>query len=344
MRHPRPFIALAAGLALTVAGAAGFGPRADDVSGEPMSKYRRPEAVRHPGPAPSADRLWQLGQMLFFDPALSASRKLSCASCHQPGEAWTDHLAKAQGEGAQPLRFRAPTLLDAGYQERYGWEGSFPDIATVAFVAMSSSLNMNMSIEQLTKRLGEMPDYAATFKDVFKDGAVSKKNIGEAVTRYVASITAGEAPFDRWIDGDGSAIGASAKRGFALFNGKAECAACHSGWSLTDGSFHDIGIGKGSDIGRGAKFKSSVKLMYAFKTPTLRDVARRAPYMHDGSLATLDAVVDHYDHGGIDRPSRDGAIHPLHLSVVEKADLVAFLETLTGPTQFVSTDSIGVSN
>ena len=344
MSFPRTFTVLAAGLTVTAMAIVGFALRADDASSELKSKYRRPEALRHEGRPPSSDPVWQLGQTLFFDPALSASRQLSCASCHKPGGSWTDHLAKAQGEGAQPLRFRAPTLLNAGYQERYGWEGSFPDIATVAFVAMSSSLNMNMSADQLIKRLGDRPDYVTSFKDTFPDGAVSKRHIGEALTRYVSSITAGEAPFDRWIDGDERAIDASAKRGFALFNGKAECAACHSGWSLSDGSFHDIGIGRGGDIGRGAKFKTSVKLLYAFKTPTLRDVAQRAPYMHDGSLKSLAEVVDHYDKGGIDRPSRDGAIHPLHLSAGEKADLVAFLETLDGSTRFALQDDAGANN
>ena len=337
-------VALAACLALTAAAALGFVLRADDGSSDLKSKYRRPEALRHEGRAPVSDPVWHLGQSLFFDPTLSLSRKLSCASCHQPGESWTDHLAKAHGEGAQPLRFRAPTLLNAGFQQRYGWEGSFPDIATVAFVAMSSALNMNMSVDQLLKRLGETPTYVTAFKDTFSDGAVSKRNVGEALTRYVASITSDEAPFDRWIAGDPQAIDASAKRGFALFNGKAECAACHSGWTLSDGSFHDIGIGKGGDIGRGAKFKTSVKLLYAFKTPTLRDVAMRAPFMHDGSLGSLEAVVDHYDHGGIDRPSRDGAIHPLGLSPGEKVDLVAFMKTLTGSSRFVLQDGAGLAN
>ncbi len=99
-----------------------------------------------------------------------------------------------------------------------------------------------------------------------------------------------------------------------LFNGKANCAACHSGWAFTDSSFHDIGVASDDDIGRGRLFPTSVKLKYAFKTPTLRDVARRGPYMHDGSVATLDDVIDLYDRGGIDRPSRDNEIHPLNLS------------------------------
>ena len=129
--------------------------------------------------------------------------------------------------------------------------------------------------------------------------------------------------------GDDAAISSSAKRGFALFNGKAHCASCHSGWAFTDGSFHDIGTATGDDIGRGALFPTSVKLRYAFKTPTLRDVARRAPYMHDGSVPDLAGVIALYNKGGIDRPSRSELIRPLGLSEQDQLDLIAFLKTLT---------------
>jgi cytochrome c peroxidase len=131
------------------------------------------------------------------------------------------------------------------------------------------------------------------------------------------------------------AISAAAKRGFVLFNGKANCAACHSGWAFTDASFHDIGIAKEGDLGRGRLFPTSVKLQHAFKTPTLRDVSRRAPYMHNGSIASLEDVIEQYNRGGIDRPSRDNAIRPLNLQQSEKADLIAFLDTLSStPTPF----------
>ena len=134
--------------------------------------------------------------------------------------------------------------------------------------------------------------------------------------------------------GTRGAIGADAKRGFAIFTGKGRCAECHSSASFTDGSFHDVGASV-DDPGRGKLFKTSVKLQHAFKTPSLRDIADRAPYMHDGSRATLDEVIDLYDRGGIERPSRADVIRPLHLSPGEKADLLAFLKTLSGETRFV---------
>ncbi len=283
---------------------------------------------------PRSDPMWRLGEKLFFDTRLSASNTLSCAGCHQPAIAWSDHRVRAQGEGREPLEFKAPTLLNAGLLDRYGWIGRFRDVEAVSFFAMSSAANMNLAIDDLRARLESDPIYVQAFDSNFSDKAVSKHNIGLALNDFVGSIISGQAPFDRWIAGDEAAVGPEAKRGFMLFNGKAGCAQCHSGWAFTDGSFHDIGTASGEDIGRGRLFPSSVKLRYAFKTPTLRDVAERAPYTHNGGVATLSDMIDHYDKGGIDRPSRAEALAPLHLSAIEKADLLAFLATLSGPSTF----------
>jgi cytochrome c peroxidase len=142
-------------------------------------------------------------------------------------------------------------------------------------------------------------------------------------------VVSGEAPFDRWVNGDDDAINAAAVRGFAVFNGQARCANCHAGWRFTDDSFNDIGVG-GQDVGRGAIVPGVPATQFTFKTPTLRDVERRAPYMHDGTVATLEEVVDLYDRGGdVQRPSLSPDIQPLHLNAEQKADLVAFMKTLT---------------
>jgi cytochrome c peroxidase len=138
----------------------------------------------------------------------------------------------------------------------------------------------------------------------------------------------GRAPFDAWIEGNTKAISEEAKRGFVLFNTKGGCAECHSGWNFTDDSFHDIGLAS-PDIGRAKQLPGVIKMKYAFKTPNLREIARRGPYMHDGSVATLEAVMDHYNEGGIKRDSLSELIKPLGLSKQECADLVAFMKTLT---------------
>jgi cytochrome c peroxidase len=195
---------------------------------------------------------------------------------------------------------------------------------------------MNTPEQVLIDRLSAIPGYVDAFAKAYGSPEVTRRKIELALATFERSIVSGEAPFDRWIKGDESAITASAKRGFDLFNGKAHCVTCHSGWAFTDSSFHDIGTAKNDDIGRGRLFPTSAKLRYAFKTPTLRDAGRRAPYMHDGAVTTLEAVIDLYDRGGIDRPSRSELIFPLRLTGAEKADLIAFLHTLDGAPESVS--------
>ena len=156
-----------------------------------------------------------------------------------------------------------------------------------------------------------------------------------AIATYERTVVSGEAPVDRWIKGQQGAISASAQRGFKLFNGKARCSACHSGWRFTDDSFHDIGISD-TDIGRGAELPGIVKMQHAFKTPGLRNIDQRAPYMHDGSLATLEEVIDHYDRGGVTRPSLSDEMRPLGLTTEEKRDLMAFMKALTSDDEPVT--------
>jgi cytochrome c peroxidase len=160
------------------------------------------------------------------------------------------------------------------------------------------------------------------------------KTLAQAIATYERTVVSERAPFDAWIEGNEKAISEEAKRGFAVFNGKAQCAACHEGWNFTNEGFQDIGL-PSTDVGRGEYLPGVIKMQHAFKTPGLREITRRGPFMHDGSLATLEAVIDHYDHAGVDRPSRSDLMRPLELTAQDKTDLIAFLKTLTselGPT------------
>jgi cytochrome c peroxidase len=310
--------------------AATFAPSAWLGATASRGEYRRPPALPYPEENPHSAEKAELGRMLFFDPILSGSRARSCASCHNPSLSWGDGLPRAIGEGQQPLSLRAPTLLNVAWVPRLGWDGKFRDLESAAFGPITSAANMNLPEAVLIKRLEAVPGYVQAFTAAFDEGPITRAKIAAALATYERSIVSETAPFDRWVMGEESAIDAAAKRGFELFRGKAHCTQCHSGWAFTDGSFHDIGSATGEDIGRGRLFPTSVKLRYAFKTPTLRDVARRAPYMHDGSLATLADVMALYDRGGIERPSRSELIAPLGLTQTEKTELVAFLNTLTG--------------
>jgi cytochrome c peroxidase len=297
--------------------------------GAALTDYQRPSTIPFPDSDPYSEAKSVLGRRLFFDPVFSNSRTISCATCHNPTLSWGDGRARAHGEGAGDLAFRSPTLLDVAWMPRLGWDGKFRDLESVAFAPITASGNMNLKEETLIARLAAEPSFVAAFADAFSDGAISRRNIEQALATYERGIVSPEAPFDRWARGDENAIDEAAKRGFDLFNAKAHCSGCHGGWTFSDGSFHDIGTAEGKDIGRGRLFATSIKLQYAFKTPTLRDATRRAPYMHDGSVPTLEAVIDLYNRGGIARPSRSELIRPLGLTDGEKSDLIAFLQTLT---------------
>lgn len=296
--------------------------------------YRRPVEIPFPDENPYLAARAELGRALFFDPILSGEGTHSCATCHQPGLSWGDGLARAVGTGGNRLSLRSPTLLNIAWIDTPGWDGKFDSIESVAFVAILGHGNMRQTEARLLEQLRALPGYVALFHAAFPDSgpgeAVSRRHVELALGNFERTIVSPPAPFDRWIEGDATAIPAAAARGFALFGGKGRCAECHTGWNFTEGAFHDIGLPADGDIGRGKLFPKSVALAYAFKVPTLRDVARRAPYMHNGTLPSLEAVVDFYDTGGVDRPSRSPLIARLGLSVDEKRDLIAFLATLNG--------------
>ena len=304
----------------------------DGVQAAQLARYAPPAEIPYPEDDPPSAAKAKLGRALFFDPVLSGAGDMACSTCHDPTRSWSDGLGRSVGTAGSPMALRSPTLLDVAWLGRLGWDGKFRDIEAVTFAPITAHDNMNLPEAEAVARLKAIPAYVRGFVDAFGTADIDRRGIERAVATYERSIVSAEAPFDRWAAGDAGAVPPAAKRGFALFNGRAGCAACHSGWTFSDGSFHDIGTATGADIGRGRLFPTSTKLHYAFKTPTLRDAARRGPYMHDGSLPTLRDVIDLYDRGGVARPSRADEIHPLGLSAGDKDDLLAFLATLdSGP-------------
>ena len=158
-----------------------------------------------------------------------------------------------------------------------------------------------MNIAGLVKRLQGIPEYKKWFEIVFPEEGLTADNIAKSIATFERTVVSGYAPFDAWVEGDEKAISDSAKRGFVLFNGKARCADCHTGWNFTDNKFHDIGVAT-KDLGRGKFVPDDPKAKHAFKTPGLRDITQRAPFMHDGSVADLEAVMVHYVSGGVTAP------------------------------------------
>src|SRR5260221_1607507 len=237
-------------------------------------------------------------------------------------------LAVGVGHGMAKIGRRSPTIVNAAWGAIFMWDGRLANLEEQALGRIRSPGEMNMPIEKLMERLTSIPEYKPLFATAFPKEGMKSTTLAKAIATYERTVVSERAPFDAWIEGDEKAISEEAKRGFAVFNGKAQCAACHEGWNFTNDGFQDIGL-PSDDAGRGKFVPGVIKMEHAFKTPGLREIARRAPYMHDGSLATLEQVVEHYNHGGVDRPSRSDLMRPLGLTAQEKSDLVSVLQRLT---------------
>ncbi|MFD1330930.1 tryptophan tryptophylquinone biosynthesis enzyme MauG [Methylopila musalis] len=293
-------------------------------------KFRRPDATPFPKANPHSPEKEALGKALFFDPRLSRSGSVSCGTCHNPSLGWTDGLPKAVGFGMATLHRRTPPVRNLAWGAAFQWDGRADSLEAQARMPITAPDEMNMTMDLVVERLKAVAGYGPLFADAFGgDDPISARNVTAALATYQRTLVSGEAPFDRWIAGDETAIAPDAKSGFALFNGKAGCVACHAGWRFTDDSFHDIGLRASEDRGRG-KFAppSVVAMQNAFKTPSLRDLRMQGPYMHDGQIGSLADVVEHYAKGGEKRPSLSFEMKPLDLSDSERRQLIAFLETL----------------
>ncbi len=294
------------------------------------AEYRRPPARAVENPA-----LVELGRDLFFDPVISASGKTSCASCHRPELGWTSNAPRSPGDSGRPTQRKTQTLLGIGHaRPPFDWDGRHATLEAQAVSSIGTgSMSMfatphEVKVDDIIDRLRADQRYVAKFRNAMPGAPVNLDNVVIALAAFERTIEPGEAPFDRWIAGNEAAIPEAAKRGFVLFHTEAACAGCHIGWRFTDDRFHDVGTTT-TDQGRGRELKHDPTMQFAFKTPTLRSVALRAPYLHDGSAATLRDVVDLYAKGGIERPSRSPMINPLDLTEQQRDDLVAFMQTLT---------------
>lgn len=301
------------------------------VSPELKQKYKRPDAIPSPQSNPLTHDKVELGRHLFFDPRLSETKSVSCSSCHNPGFDWSDGRTRGLGVTGVPLPRRSPTVLNAAWLGALMWDGRAATFEQQAVLPITAEHEMGLTVDEAIARLQAIEGYAPLFEAAYPGEGITKTTVIGALASFQRSLVSEDAPFDKWIAGDESAISEAAKRGFLIFNGEGRCSKCHSGWRLTDDSFHDIGL-ESEDVGRGAFAPPSVTIMqYAFKTPSLRDLRLSGPYMHDGSMGTLAEVIDHYEDGGKKRPSLSPEMRPISLSPQERADLVAYLETLQGP-------------
>ena len=276
-------------------------------------------------------RKTELGRKLFFDGRLSKNGLVSCATCHKPSRAFSDGLPRAVGILGRIGPRRTPSLFNVGYHAgNLLWDGRVATVQQAALSAVANPLEMDMDPARLVSVLSADPDIASPLKDLYGDSP-TQADLADAIAAFVATLPPPEtSAFDRFR-AKGEVLSAQASRGFLLFGGKARCIRCHNGANFTDNRVHNIGLKPLSppDLGRGAVVKSEDNML-AFRTPSLRNVEARAPFMHDGRLATLEDVVDFYDRGGDVAPV-DQSIAPLGLAKPEKEELVAFLKSLSTP-------------
>jgi cytochrome c peroxidase len=304
----------------------------------------------------------ELGRKLFFDKRLSKDGTVSCATCHDPAKGFADGKKVSEGVGGKKGARNAPTVLNAVFNEFQFWDGRAPSLEEQSKGPLTNPVEMALSShDDAVKIVRADPAYETAFQKAF-GRPPSIDDIAAAIATFERTVVSGDSPFDRFVAGDKGAMSASAQRGWELWNGKARCNTCHPFGSATpnfsDNKFHNIGVAaKARDFAALARKAANVsdpqqlafdpdftelgrfivtrqpKDIGAFKSSGLRDIALSAPYMHDGSEATLLDVINFYDKGGEPNPYLDGGIVPLKLTDSEKQDLVAFLESLTGQGQ-----------
>jgi len=296
-------------------------------------------------PVPSRARL---GRWLFYDKRLSSEGTVSCATCHQPAHAFSEPTAVSTGIGGRRGSRKAPSIINLAARtilpdtpdndrgQKFFWDGRATSLESQVLVPIADPKEMGLEHQAMIERLSAIPGYGPYFREAFGSETLTRDHVAAALADYVRTRVSGNAPFDRWYYGrDPRAVSEEAARGSEIFFFNGRCAMCHAGFNFSDGRFHNLGVGWNptsqtfADEGR-AVVTHAARDRGAFKTPGLRDVSKHAPYMHDGSLATLRDVVEFYNRGGVPNPMQSGRIRPLRLTARDVDALVAFLHTLDG--------------
>jgi cytochrome c peroxidase len=295
-----------------------------------------------PGGSDNKDEI-ELGKLLFFDTRLSLDRSMSCATCHDPARGFADGKALATGFAGKELKRHSPTILNSAFNTLQFWDGRSHSLEDQALKPITNPDEMNLvNAELAIERLNKAPLYRELFQKAYGQGP-TLNGIARAISAFERTLITPDSAFDKYVKGDKNALAAAEKRGLLLFISKASCSQCHNGVNLTDNDFHNLGHNRSEDLGR-FQITKAAKDKAAFKTPTLRNIALTAPYMHHGSLKTLEEVVDYYNRGGGSGPNKSNLIVKLFLSNQEKRDLVAFLKTLTGTVPQISSPQMPEDN
>ena len=308
---------------------------------EDMKKWLRPAEVPQPANNKLTPERIELGKLLYFDVRLSSSEKISCATCHHPKQGWTDLVpaSKAVGhEGATGPR-NSPVILNSAYQNRQFWDGRVRTLEQQALGPIEADVEMNMPLEVLIPKLNKVKGYQKLFKVAYPEskGVITSDYLAKAIASFERTVVSTIAPFDKYAMGDKKAISKAAKKGFELFKGKAHCIDCHDGFNFSDGSFHNIGLNdgelNGKELGRYLT-KRRASWYGVMKTPTLRDVTKSGPYMHDGSVKTLEEATHVCGNGGRyehNVKNKSTFMVDRKLTKSDISNITSFLKSLEGP-------------
>ncbi|HEY6084219.1 MAG TPA: cytochrome c peroxidase [Nitrospira sp.] len=286
-----------------------------------------------PADNPLTKKKVELGRLLFFDKRLSKNNSIACTSCHMPTLAFTDGQAVSSGVNHQQGGRSAPASINRVFAKGQFWDGRAETLEAQSIGPFVNPVEHGfVDYDEMIKKMNGLEGYRTLFKEVF-GGEITSENVGKAIASFQRTILSGNSPVDRFDSGgDEKALTPGAQQGLELFRTKARCTRCHSGFNFSDEKFHNIGIGWDTntvDLGRYMVTKNTEDIG-AFKTPTLREIARTAPYMHDGRFGSLEEVVNFYNQGGIKNPHLDNTLIPLELTEQEKRSLVEFLRSLNG--------------
>ena len=286
-------------------------------------------SVPIPPSNPQTSQKILLGKQLYFDTRLSKDNTISCASCHSPSMGWSDAGPTSSGINKQLGGRRSPPVSNAAYNPLQFWDGRAPSLEEQAKGPIANPIEMGNTHLVMLRTVQDIPGYVDEFKHAYGESILTIDQVADAVAAFERTVVTTDSPFDRWVKGDVSALTSQEKKGLEIFNGKGHCTACHWGGNFSDGRFHNLGAPQTGplkeDNGRYDVTKDPQD-MGKFKTPTIRDVALRAPYLHSGSEKTLEDVVEFYNKGGgKGMKNLDPMMVPLGLSKSEVKALVAFM-------------------
>lgn len=274
----------------------------------------------------------ELGRLLYFDKRLSADNSVSCATCHAPEKGFTDGAPVSTGIRGQKGGRSAPTVINRAYSLAQFWDGRAPTLEDQAKGPIANPLEMDNTHDAMAAKLSGVQDYRPLFQKAFGSPDITIDAVAKAIATFERTLLSGNSAYDRYKTGKKPAMTRAQIRGMDIYFNKAKCDQCHEGVNFTANAYANLGIGTDKpqpDTGRYEVTKDPLD-WGKFKTPTLRDISKTGPYMHDGSLKTLEEVVDFYDKGGIPNKNLDEKIKKLNLTVEQKRDLVEFLKALDG--------------